>query len=223
MIDNIPMNILDVGVFLFLIFSAVTGLILGFVRGGLFVISWLGSAAIAFVIFPYVKPYTRQYIEHDFFADITAGLGIFIITLIFLFLLSSIIGGWVRKSRLNALDRSLGMLAGIATSIILLTCSYILAEKIWPPPKQPPWMVKAKVLPLIRMSAEELNTLLPNNFEPEAREILGAKTSKARELIEKEAYDRLINPSSKNSNNQDRDGYDKKERRGIENLLDRTQ
>ena len=40
---------------------------------------------------------------------------------------------------------------------------------------------------LIRMSAEELNTLLPNNFEPEAREILGAKTSKARKLIEKEA------------------------------------
>ena len=220
---NIPMNILDIGVILLLFLSAITGLILGFVRGGLFVISWLGSAVITFFTFPYMKPYTRQYIEHDFFADLAAALIIFIITLILLFLLSSVIGSWVRNSRLNALDRSLGMLAGIITSTILLAGSYIVAEKIWPPNKQPLWMLEAKALPLIRRGADAMHKLLPNNFEPKARKAFRAKTSTARKLIEKKAYERLINPNNRKSNAQDRDGYDKKERRGIENLLDKTQ
>jgi membrane protein required for colicin V production len=220
---NIPINMLDLCVILLLGLGAVTGLILGFIRGGLFVISWLGSVVITFISFPYMRPYTRQYIERDFIADITSGLIIFIITLIFLFLLSSIIGGWVRNSRLNSLDRSLGMLAGIITSTILLSGSYILAGKIWPPEKQPLWMLEAKALPLIRKGAETLAKILPNNFEPEARKIFRTKTSKTRKLIEKEAYERFISPSNKKSNIQDRDGYDKKERIGIENLLEKTQ
>ena len=123
--ENFSMNIVDIGVIILLAVGSMTGLILGFVRGGLFVISWLGAAIATFMSFPYLKPYSRQYIEHDFFADITAGLIIFIITLIILFLLSSIIGGWVRNSRLNALDRSLGMLTGIIISSIIMAGSYI--------------------------------------------------------------------------------------------------
>ena len=221
--ENFSMNIVDIGVIILLAVSSLTGLILGFVRGGLFVISWLGAAIATFILFPYAKPYSRQYVEHDFFADVTAGLIIFIITLIILFLLSSIIGGWVRNSRLNALDRSLGMLTGIIISSIILTGSYILIEKIWPPKKQPIWMVKAKVLPLIRNGAQALNELLPKNFQIEATKLMRSKTAGTRKLIEKEAYERLLRPNNKQTNVRDRSGYDKKERRGIENLLDRTQ
>jgi membrane protein required for colicin V production len=221
--ENFPINILDIGVIVLLILGAITGLILGFVRSGLFIISWLGSAIITFISFPYVKPFARQYIERDFFADITAGFVVFIISLIILFLLSSVVGSWVRNSRLNALDRSLGMLAGIITTSILLAGSYIVAEKIWPPPKKPDWLVTAKVLPLIRNGAQALNKFIPENFQSEATKVIGAETSKTRKLIEREAYDRLIRPNNKKSNVQDRSGYDRKERRGIENLLDRTQ
>ena len=221
--ENLPINILDIGVIVSVILGAITGLILGFVRSGLFIISWLGSAIITFISFPYVKPFTRQYIERDFFADITAGFVVFIISLIILFLLSSVVGSWVRNSRLNALDRSLGMLAGIITTSILLAGSYIVAEKIWPPQKRPDWLVTAKVLPLIRNGAQALNKLIPENFQSEATKVIGAETSKTRKLIEREAYDRLIRPNNKKSKLQDRSGYDRKERRGIENLLDRTQ
>ena len=129
----------------------------------------------------------------------------------------------MRNSRLNALDRSLGMLAGIITSSMLLAGGYVVVEKIWPPKKQPNWIVGAKVLPLIRNGAQTLNNLLPKNFQNEAMEAMESKTSGTRKLIEREAYERLIRPNNKKSNAQDRSGYDKKERRGIENLLDRTQ
>ena len=217
------MNIVDIGVIILLAVGSLTGLILGFVRGGLFIVSWLGAAIATFMLFPYLKPYSRQYIEHDFFADVTAGLVIFIITLIILFLISSIIGGWVRNSRLNALDRSLGMLTGIIISGVIMAGSYILIEKIWPPNKQPIWMVKARVLPLIRSGAEVLNRLLPKNFQSNATNLMQSKTARTRKLIEKKAYERLLRPNNKETNIRDRSGYDKKERRGIENLLDRTQ
>jgi membrane protein required for colicin V production len=221
--ENLPMNILDIGVIALVIVSAIVGLILGFVRGGLFVVSWLGSAISTIIAFPYVRPYARQYIESDFFADLAGGIAVFIATLIILFLLSSVIGGWVRNSRLNALDRSLGMLAGIATAGILLAGAYIIAENIWPPKKQPSWMVEAKSLPLIRNGARALNDVLPDDFKVKATEALESGTAKTRELLEKESYEQFVRPKTKNSDVQDRDGYGKKVRGGMENLLDRTQ
>jgi len=217
------MNIVDIGLITLVALSAITGLILGFVKSGLFVMSWLGAVIATFISFPYVKPYSRQYIEHNFFADIAAGLSIFILTLIIFFLISSVVGGWVRNSRLNALDRSLGMLAGIITSSIIMTGGYILVERIWPLKKQPIWMLEAKAMPLVRKGAQALNNLLPEHFQIEATKVMRSKASGTRRLIEREAYERFIRPNNKKLDTPDRSGYDKKERRGIENLLDRTQ
>jgi membrane protein required for colicin V production len=222
-VENFSINIVDTGLITLLILSAITGLILGFVRSGLFVMSWLGAATTTFIFFPHVKPYSRQYIEHDFFADITAGLIVFIITLVIFFLISSVVGGWVRNSRLNALDRSLGMLAGIITSSIIIAGGYILVERIWPIKKQPIWMLEAKAVPLVRKGAEALKSLLPDQFQVQATKVIRSKASGTRKLIEKEAYERFIRPNYKKKNTLDRTGYDTKERRGIENLLNKTQ
>ena len=99
--EILPINSLDISVSIFLLISALTGLILGFIRGGLFIISWLGSAVSVLLIFPHIKPYARQYIENNFVADLSSGIVIFLVTLVILFLLSSVIGSWVRNSRLN--------------------------------------------------------------------------------------------------------------------------
>ena len=97
--ENLPINILDIGVIVLLVLGAIIGLALGFVRGGLFVLSWLGSAIVTIFAFPVIRPYARQYIENEFFADLAGGVLVFIATLVVLFLLSSVIGGWVRNSR----------------------------------------------------------------------------------------------------------------------------
>ena len=221
--ENLPMNILDIGVIALFALGAIIGLILGFVRGGLFILSWLGSAISTIIAFPHVRPYARQYIENEFFADLAAGIAVFIITLIILFLLSSVIGGWVRNSRLNALDRSLGMVAGIATAALLVAGGYIIAENIWPPKKQPSWMTEAKTLPLIRTGASALNDVLPDDFKVMATEAADKVGAKAQEIGKKEAFEQFVRPKIKNSDVQDRSGYDKKVRGGMEKLLDQTQ
>jgi hypothetical protein len=101
--------------------------------------------------------------------------------------------------------------------------SYILIERIWPLEKQPIWMLEAKALPLVRKGAQTLNSLLPKKFQVQATRVMESKASGTRKLIEREAYERFIRPNYKKPTILDRSGYDKKERRGIEDLLNRTQ
>ncbi len=216
------MNILDIGVIAMFALGALFGLLLGFVRGGLFILSWLGAGIATIFGFSYAQPYGRRFIENEFFADLAAGGAVFLVTLIVLFLLSSFIGGWVRRSRLNALDRSLGMLAGLATAALLITGGYVIAENMWKD-KPPEWMVEAKSLPLIRTGAGLLNQFLPQDFKVEGLESLDKLTGETRDNLEKKAYEQLLNPRNKKSDIQDREGYDTKERKAMERLLQGSQ
>ncbi len=90
--DSLPVNVTDIGVGVVLLVSALMGLALGFVKLGLFVLSWFGAILATFYGFPIVKPYARDFIETPLIADITAGVTLLLPTLIILFVISSVIG-----------------------------------------------------------------------------------------------------------------------------------
>lgn len=156
-------------------------------------------------------------------ADLATGVAIFLAALILLFLISSVIGGWVRGSRLNALDRSLGMLAGLVVAAISLSGSYIIAESIWPEDKQPPWLQEAKSTPLMRQGAEILISVVPREIALLGRKTKETATDKTKTIIKEEqerAVRRLMGiPDDKTAEPQ-RPGYDKKERRELERVID---
>ncbi len=219
--DTLANNGFDIAAALILFLGALIGLAVGFVRGGLFIMSWLGAAAVTLFGFTTIRPIARQYIDNTLFADIAGGAVLFIGALIVFFLISSILGGWVRNSRLNALDRSLGMMAGLATGALALAVAYMGAEQIWTPDKQPKWMKDARSVPLIRTSAYMLNDVLPADFKLMSRRAASAAAQESQELIEKKkAFDRLIQPSAKDDNAQDRSGYDNKERKSLDRLIE---
>jgi len=93
--ESLPLNAVDIGVLIELLLGGLVGLALGFVRGGLFIASWIGAGVATVFGLPLAQPYSRQYIEDKFFADLAAGVAIFLVALVVLFLLSSVIGGWV--------------------------------------------------------------------------------------------------------------------------------
>ena len=148
-------------------------------------------------------------------------MAIFLLALVTLFLVSSVIGGWVRDSRLNALDRSLGMLAGLATSLILLAGAYVVAENIWPGNKQPSVIQEAKVTPMIRAGALLLNGFLPKGFKILDAEAVGTVTDKTKEAVKKRVFERLVRPDTPKSRDEERPGYDTKERNSLERAIDR--
>ena len=220
MLDFLSLHGVDIGVLIVLLLGSLLGLILGFIRSGLFIASWVGAGVSTIFGFPLAQPYFRQLIEDIFFADIAAGITIFLVALVILFLLSSFIGSWVRNSRLNALDRSLGMLSGLATSIVLLAGLQLIMENIWPGNNIPTIIQKSKSRPVIRGGAKLLNEMLPKSLKVFSIDVMDDAADKTKKAIEKRIYERLVQPERQNLGDEERSGYDTKERKTLERAID---
>ncbi len=115
---------------------------MGFVREAFSVVGWIGALVIAWIGFPYVRPYGIWLYLHDtfaseFLADLAVGAAIFLVAKIALTFLSSAIANQIRQSELNALDRSLGFVFGLARGSLIVCLAYLALAWAWPPSDQP--------------------------------------------------------------------------------------
>ena len=221
--DVFGFNITDLVVFAVVVLGALVGLALGFIKGGLVVLSWLGAAFATLYGFSTVRPYARNAIESEMIADVAAGATLFLVTLIVLLLISSIVGSWVRNSRLNALDRSVGMVAGLATAALLVSAAYLVLGAVQPRAEQPQWLRTARTMPLIERGAEFLIALMPERFRfgPAAPE---DAERRARHLKEAERVLRELTTSrTKPGAPAAASGYNKEERREMNRLIQGAQ
>lgn len=224
--ENLPITILDIAVVGIVLLSALVGLAIGFIRGGLFLLSWVGAIIATVYGFSEVRPFARRFIESDLGADFAAGIGLFITALVLLFIVSTIISGWVRSSRLNALDRSLGMIAGVVAAVSVISGLYLPFQSLWPPPEQPSWVREAKLKPWIEYGAGLIQRLVPG----EARREAAAAAEKAEQMMRKDveteverALEELTNPPPKAGAPAEPSGYNIKERREMERLIENAQ
>ena len=107
------------------------------------------------------------------------------------------------------------------TSLILLAGAYVVAENIWPGNKQPSLIQEAKVTPMIRAGALLLNGFLPKGFKILDAEAVGTVTDKTKEAVKKRVFERLVRPDTPKSRDEERPGYDTKERNSLERAIDR--
>ena len=220
--DSLPVNALDLGVLVAFVLAALMGLALGFVKLGLFVLSWLGAILATFYGFPIAKPYARDFIETPWIADVTAGATLLLATLTILFVISSVIGSWVRNSRLNALDRSLGMVAGLGTAALLVSLAYVFVEMAQPVSEQPPWLRSARSIPVIEAGARLLRSLIPDDDDPAAA-ATDARKKAQRMLDNEKAMRQMLSARPKGRDSGAPGGYGPHERRDMERLIDSSQ
>ncbi len=223
--DSLPINILDLGLIVVLILSALIGLSSGFVKSSLYIISWAGAAFATLYGFPFARPYARQYIEAEWMADIAAGVVVFIIALTVFTLMGSFIGSWVRNSRLNALDRSLGMLAGIAIAVVGVFGAYGVFEKMVPSNQQPAWVQDAKAMPILREGAGAFMSLIPEDAADSGIQAAKDAQEKASQTIDaQKVLKEFLQPSPQAKGTNRPDGsYNSRERQDMERLIDGSQ
>jgi membrane protein required for colicin V production len=142
-------------------FGALVGLIVGLLRGGLLALSWAGAAAGTVFLFPYAEPHLHKAIQPPMVAIGVGGGAIFLFLLIALHLLSYSISDRVKSSRLRLLDRTLGLMAGVALPAAILSAGYLFGRESVPPS----WMEGARTKPLIEQGAKWIDELLPPDFK----------------------------------------------------------
>jgi len=158
------MTVFDFSIAGVVLLSALVGFAVGFVKGGLFLASWLGAVLVTLYSYTAIRPLASEVTDNRLIADFGTGVVIFVVTLGLFYLLSALVGGWVRRSRLNALDRSLGLLGGIVVGAAVVSGAYIPLTYVWDQDEQPGWLKEAKLKPWVAMGAGAILRLAPDEM-----------------------------------------------------------
>jgi membrane protein required for colicin V production len=210
---------LDVAIALLLLASAAFAYYRGLVHEVLSIFAWVGAIFASIYGFPYLKPYGRQFIDIDIVADLGTGMVIFVAALVALSLIGRGIAARVKKSALNAVDRSLGFLFGILRGALIVCVLYIGYNLIYTEKEQPKWVGQARSMALVKPGSAFLMTLIPENFSLSADDKKKGKDGKpAKPQGKRRVVQDLLIPEPKGAKEKDVLGYGDKERKEMERL-----
>ena len=183
MLDDLGISFFDISVIATILLGGLIGFFTGFIRGGLFVLSWLGAVIATLFGFALVKPLARDVVSPGWLADLVAGAALFLVALVVLHLISHAVSRWVRASRLNALDRSVGLVAGMTAAALVVAGAYLPLSDALAPPDQPDWLRQAKTRPVVEIGALFVRDLVPSRYRLSTGEAL----ARSRDRLQRDA------------------------------------
>ena len=160
------MNTVDAVILLVVAISAMFGFLRGLVREVLGLAAWVGAAFAAVYFFPSLQSVARAAISNPDIADPVAFGVAFLLVLIALSLVARAVGGAVRRSVLNGLDRTLGLFYGLARGAVFAIAAYLLAGVYEPADQWPQEVREARTMPTIYLGAAWVARQLPENYRP---------------------------------------------------------
>ncbi|WP_158746756.1 CvpA family protein [Acidisphaera sp. L21] len=160
------MNWVDVAILAVIAFSGMLGFLRGMVREVFGLIAWVGAVIAAIWFFPQVQGIARRSIENPDIADPVAFGAVFLVVLIILSLIARMLGGAVRKSALGGLDRTLGLVFGLARGAVLMIAAYLIAGVVEPVDRWPNEVLAARTLPSIYVGSVWVVQRLPPEYRP---------------------------------------------------------
>ena len=125
----------------------------------------VGAAAITYFAFSHVYGIVARVVATPLLADLVAGAGLFVISLIVLTILTSYVAGFVQSSALSPIDRTLGLIFGLARGAVLVSLAYLVLDISLPLNDRPVWVNQAKSHPFLVQGADMLRNVLPEGLQ----------------------------------------------------------
>jgi membrane protein required for colicin V production len=170
-------NFVDIMVLAVIALSTLLALGRGFVKEVLSIFGWIGAAVGTLLIFfyvPQVQEFARKQIAEPLLADIVAAVSLFVLLLIVLGFLNHAISTRVHASSLGPLDKSLGLVFGLARGIILVALAHMaMTDWLLPNEQQRPDVIRqARTEPYVAMAAAFIKENIPQAWKDRASAIL---------------------------------------------------
>jgi len=189
------MNFVDLIVLGIVGVSALLGLSRGLVREVLGIGAWGLAAFGAWRLGPYGFGLAHSLISNDDIAETAAYAGMFFLLLVGLSLLSNLLGRLVQVSALGGLDRTLGLVFGLARGSVLVIACYILGGLAAPDPQAWPQAVQqARMLPLVYTAAVWVADRLPERYRPRVQAPPQGRPTKSEDLLHVTPEGRALGP-----------------------------
>lgn len=158
-------NTFDISLLIILGISALFGLLTGFTKQILNIGAWLGASTVSFYGYPYMIDFVREFIHHPFISMSVAYSVLFLVTLTLLTLITKTVADNIKNSRLNSLDRSLGLMFSLILSCTSIVGLFLLSALVWKTPSSRPYVIQhSRSLPFISDAAIIMARFIPKNY-----------------------------------------------------------
>jgi membrane protein required for colicin V production len=144
------------------VLSAIYATWRGFVSETLSIFAWAAAAFATLFFGPRLAPIARGLFASPLLGVMVGYVAIFLVVLIPLSFLSFRFAESVKHSAVGTLDRSLGFAFGVVRGLAIIGLAYIAFTTVVSVRNQPDWITNAKLLPVIRVSAQALLSLVPD-------------------------------------------------------------
>src|SRR5580700_5827500 len=215
-----PITLLDIGLIVIMLVSALLAMVRGFMREILSIIAWILAAGATLYAYSKLLPLAKQYFNSDVVATVAVIGGVFLITLLVVSILTVRISDMVLDSRIGALDRTLGFVFGLARGLIIVVVAFLFFAWLVPDRSQPDWVRSAKSKVVLQGTGQWLTSLLPD--DPENIILKRLKRHKGDEQEPQDAPpdQRSDAPTAPPDRRSARDGYDRSDRAGMRKLVE---
>jgi membrane protein required for colicin V production len=220
------MNAVDLAVLVVIALSAVFAFARGFVREALSIAAWVGAAIITLYGFGFAYAIVVRFVTTPLLADLVAGVGLFLISLIVLTILTGFLARFVHSSALSPIDRTLGLIFGVVRGAVLVSLAYLVLDISVPQTDRPGWLRDAKSEPLLAQGAGLLRGMLPESLQiKSASAIDDAQRALSQAQAAHDAMRALSNPAAAlppKPAEAPAPAYKPAERRDLDRLIDNT-
>jgi membrane protein required for colicin V production len=180
--------------------SGLLALSRGFVREVLGLSAWAGAAAFTYWGLPLARPQFARWISSPEWVSVATGAALFLGSLLVLMVVSGWVGGVVRGSPLGGVDRTLGLVFGLARGALLVVFTYIAAGMVIPIEQWPDVVQRARTLPLAYQGAVWAVARLPPEARPRVYPPPAAHQTTAEQLFRAQPLGRAVGPASREPN-----------------------
>ncbi|MDE2184578.1 MAG: CvpA family protein [Alphaproteobacteria bacterium] len=159
---SLAFQFLDIAVVAVILVSAVYATYRGFVSESLSILGWLAAAFATLYFGPWAAYWMRGMVSPAWLGML-AGYGVvFLAVVIPATFASHRISENVKKSSVGALDGTMGAAFGVVRGFAIVGIAYLIFTAFVPIGSQPGWITRARLLPVIRMSAQVVASLVPD-------------------------------------------------------------
>ena len=186
------MNWVDAAILGVVACSALWGFLRGMVREVLGLAAWVGASVAAIWFYPDVRSLAHTMIANPDVADPVAFGAVFLVVLILASLVARILAGAVRRSVLGGLDRTLGLVYGLARGAVLAIVAYLIAGAVEPADRWPDPVLEARTMPSIYLGAAWAAQRLPPAYRPAISAPPPGRSESSAELLHANPVGRAV-------------------------------
>jgi membrane protein required for colicin V production len=198
----------DYIVFGLLLVSALVGFARGAVREVVAMTALVAAALAAVFGWRFARPVTAHVVHTPWLAAVIALLLVFGIVYAALRLAGAGLARTIQRADvLGALDRTVGLLIGLVRGLVVLGALYLMFNAATPRDLQPRWIVQARTWPLAADMGRLLETLAPKGLD---------LASRLRPAFAHAAH------AGGSGDRNTTEGYDARERRDVDDLVERS-